>query len=473
MKYGAGLVLTLAALAAGAGPAAGAPTDEPDLVITLPGTPSSSRVAPVFVDAHEVPGRLLYRFDAVIGNQGGTLDLFRDPTGGGVRQAVWPGGEPTTAPKPDALPPESAWVAPRAGGSFEYAVERTHQHWHFSSAARYELQPQGGAAREAAKVGFCLLDSSGPARWFASGVQGAGGERWCGPGKPLQDPVRMGISPGAGDRYSAQTERQWVDITGLEPGPAVVRAEANPLRCILESDEANNETSDARQVPGVRAAGAQAATAGAPVAFALSGSVVAPDVPARRSGGCVPGQANRACYVWASAAGPLGFAVVGEPRHGTVALAGDGGLGATATYTPAAGFVGEDSFTYVATDARGLASAPATARVTVTASPPPAGAAPAPAIAPPVRLTGIRIVRRNGRWRVQLRASAPARLSGRLERRRRGRRATYRLRARRVGAGPARMALGRLARGRYRLRLFVDGRPAGTAVFRVRAPRRF
>ena len=90
-----------------------------------------------------------------------------------------------------------------------------------------------------------------------------------------------------------------------------------------------------------------------------------------------------------------------------------------------------------------------------------------------MRLTRIRIVRRNGRWRVQLRASAAGRLSGRLERRVRGRRATYRLRARRVAAGPARMALGRLARGRYRLRLFVNGKPAGTASFTVRARRRF
>ena len=48
-------------------------------------------MAPVFVDAFEEPGQLLYRFDAVIANQGGTLDLFRG-AGGGVRQAVWPGG---------------------------------------------------------------------------------------------------------------------------------------------------------------------------------------------------------------------------------------------------------------------------------------------------------------------------------------------------------------------------------------------
>jgi hypothetical protein len=476
----AGLVLTLAALATSAGPASALP-DEPDLVIDLPGTPSGSRVAPVFVDAYEDPGRLLYRFDAIIANEGGTLDLFRDPGDGGVRQAVWPGGEPTVDPAPDQLPPTDTWIAPRAGGSLEYAVERTHQHFHLSSAARYELRPEGGAARASEKVGFCLFDSAGPPRWFGYDTQGAAGETWCAFGNPMQSAVRMGLSPGAGDRYSAQHERQWVDITGLEPGPAVVRAEANPLRCILESDEANNTTSDARAIPGVRVAGRGGTTpSSVPLTVALAGTVVAPEIPARRARGCVPGQTTKSCYVWASATGPLDFKVVGEPRHGTVALAPGGGLAASATYTPAAGFVGEDSFTYTATDARGLTSRPATVRLAVTAPPAAAGATPPPAaLAAPLttaaraRLTGIRVVRRRGRWRVLLRSSAPARLSGRLERRVRGRRTRKRLRSRRIDAGPAGVALGRLARGRYRLRLSVDGRRAGTAVFTVRIPRRF
>ena len=47
------------------------------------------------------------------------------------------------------------------------------------------------------------------------------------------------------------------------------------------------------------------------------------------------------------------------------------------------------------------------------------------------------------------------------------------VKSRRVGAGPARMALGRLAYGRYRLRLLVDGRPTANARFTVRKHRRF
>ena len=40
-------------------PAAALP-DEPDLVIRLPAVPTGAQVAPVFVDAFEEPGRLLY-----------------------------------------------------------------------------------------------------------------------------------------------------------------------------------------------------------------------------------------------------------------------------------------------------------------------------------------------------------------------------------------------------------------------------
>ncbi len=464
----AGLVTTLAALAASAAPA-GALPDKPDRIIRLPAVPTGAQVAPVFVDAFEQPGHLLYRFDAVIANQGGTLDLFRDPGSGGVRQAVWPGGVPTTAPRPDEVP-TGAGVTDRSGSGagFVYAYEKTHQHWHFSSAARYELQPQGAPARASEKVGFCLFDSFGPSNYLDYSVRGAGGETWCGFNAPQQASVRMGLSPGGADIYSAQRERQWVDITGLAPGPAVMKAQANPLHCVLESNAANNSTSDARQIPGVRVAGSAGSTRpGAPVTVALSGTVVAPDVPARRSGGCSPGS-SRSCYAWATADGPLTFRVVGEPAHGTVALAPGGGLRADTTYTPAAGVAGDDSFTYVATDARGLTSGPATVRVSVTAaggtSTPPPVITPAAAQA---RLTAVRVRRRRGRWHVDLRASAPARLAGRLERRLRGRRVTHRLRSRRVAAGPARLALGRLARGRYRLRLDVDGTRAATAAFSV------
>jgi hypothetical protein len=450
------LLLALAALAAGAGPAHAA--GEPDLVISLPGAPSTAR-PPVFVDAQEQPGRLLYRFDAVIRNQGGTLDLFRGE-GGAVRQAIWPGGEPAVPPRPDQEPASPAVIHDRSGfgSDFSYAVEKTHEHFHFSSAARYELVPASGSPRVSDKVGFCMFDSYGPPKWFGYGTQGPNGETWCAFYDPDQETVRMGLSPGGADMYGAQREMQWVDITGLEPGAAVLRGQANPLHCILESDETNNTTTDAREIPGVRADGVEGTSTGGAVSIALPATIVAPDVPARR-GECTAGAG---CYVWAADA-PLRFDVVTGPAHGAVALA----PGGAATYTPAAGFAGEDSFTYTATDARGLTSRPATARVRVSA--PPKGAPPVVTPARVAKLTRVRVVRRRGRYRVHLRVSAPARLSGRLERRRGGKRVgVRRLKPRRVAAGSRRMALGRLAPGSYRLRLYVDGRFAATARFRVR-----
>ena len=446
------VALALLVLAVCASPAK-AVTNEPDLVIQLPGEPSGSSVAPVFVDAYEEPGKLLYRFDAVIANQGGTLDLFRGPTGG-VEQAIYAGGEPPVAPKPDETP--SGGVELGGGASLAYAKEKTHQHWHFSSAARYSVVA-GGTTRTSDKVGFCMFDSFGPAHWFAASVKGAAGETWCAANHPEASTVRMGLSPGGADIYTAQLERQWVDITGLDPGRVVVRGEANPLHCVLESNAANNDTQVTREIPGVRVADVSGGSS-----VSLSGVVVAPHVPARRSGGCVPGAGSKSCYVWASPAGPLSFRVTREPAHGTVGLApGADGLHAAASYTPTAGYSGLDSFTYVATDLRGLTSKPATAHVMATA-PSPAAVRPLP------RLSRVRVVRRHGRWQLRLRSSGPGRISGRLERKRGKWRVVRHLRARILDRGANRIGLGPVQRGRYRLVLRVNGRVAARVRFRER-----
>ena len=64
------------------------------------------------------------------------------------------------------------------------------------------------------------------------------------------------------------------------------------------------------------------------------------------------------------ASGPEGdemtFALVEEPRKGTVVIEGDG-----FTYTPDEGITGSDRFTYTATDSQGHASAPAKVTVTI------------------------------------------------------------------------------------------------------------
>ena len=141
MKRSIGIAAALLALWAAPAQA------KPELRISMPSAPYAGQYAPVYVDAYQEPGRLLYRFDALIPNDGTTLDLYRDPDGS-VHQALWPAGQPTSAQDPDERPAASVPTAPAgAGARIEYVVEQTHAHFHFFTAARYELLVPGAAPR--------------------------------------------------------------------------------------------------------------------------------------------------------------------------------------------------------------------------------------------------------------------------------------------------------------------------------------
>jgi hypothetical protein len=91
---------------------------------------------------------------------------------------------------------------------------------------------------------------------------------------------------------------------------------------------------------------------------------------------------------------PLTASVASGPAHGTVTVAADGRL----VYTPDAGFVGTDSFSYVASDGQ-LASAPVTVTLTVTA---------APAAQPPVAIDDSLTLAEDGSLRFDVRANDQA-----------------------------------------------------------------
>ena len=394
-------------------------SDRPDLTIELPAQPYQTQTYPVYVDTFQEPGKVLYRFDAIIHNGGGTLDLYGERDPGAltvpVNQKIWPDGEPTTPPEATEAPPDGAPV----GGDFRYVVEETHEHWHFFSAARYELDVPGEGKRVSDKIGFCMFDSfdtNGVSNWFP------GSEDWCRFNDPDADVVRMGLSRGAADRYAAQREFQYVDVTGLVPGTYVLRGIANPGGQLLESDETNNVIGQFRVLPGVRALPRTATTGpGAPLVVMLGGEIVAPEIPARRDGGCRPSQFSASCYVEAGDE-PLAFAIAEPPQHGSVTLAG-----ATATYTPAPGFAGADRFTYTATDARGLASTPAAVDVTVVpagTTPPPPPPPPPPAATPKrlLRIGAARRVRRALLVPIACRPAATGSCAGTVDARLAGRR---------------------------------------------------
>jgi Lysyl oxidase len=466
---------TLAMLAGLCALSAPAAADAPDLVPELRQGPYEGQVAPVYIDAFEEPGRLLYRFDAILRNQGGTLDLYRDAATGRAMQAVWSGGEPSQTPDPNEPPSSPDAVLSDLGdrgASFSYVVEKTHEHWHFFSAARYELELPGGGLRASDKIGFCLFDGFGDAGgntlYFPPGYTGGGSQTWCGFDNPDGEFVRMGLSPGAADRYASQREFQWIDVAGLRPGAYALRAIANPAGAIVESGPPNNVVVETRVVPGVLAAGLSVRRADAsPVSIGLSGEVVAPEIPARRAADCEPDAASEECYVWSDPVGPLRFRIVRQPRHGGAAILAQDGLRATALYTAERGHPGPDSFEYTAIDARGLESPPALVQVEGPAAPEGKGTGA------PRLVRGLAVRRVRGRWYAVLRLGADATVRGRLERRGSPYRLVRPLRPRRRTSGRRLIALGRLPAGRYRLRLRIagaDGRRAAVRRrFRVRA----
>ena len=77
-----------------------------------------------------------------------------------------------------------------------------------------------------------------------------------------------------------------------------------------------------------------------PVPFA-SAPVVAP-VGVAPGQVAVPGEVRPGPDITVTAGGAMAIAVL--PRHGSVALSGGGLAGASARYTPAAGYVGDDQF---------------------------------------------------------------------------------------------------------------------------------
>jgi hypothetical protein len=209
------------------------------------------------------------------------------------------------------------------------------------------------------------------------------------------------------------------------------------------------------------------ASGAGPVAIPLSAHAVAPEIPARLSGDCRPRATADDCY--ARSDGSLRFAA-GAAAHGTVAM-----TGSTAVYTPERGFSGEDAFSYKATDARGLESAPARVVVHVTA----AASTPVPTVAGPRSLLSIvaarRVARRALVVRIRCRASAVGACAGRVSVLARTRRlATRRYTGLRPGrARTLRLWLARAPRRAMTVRATVrDARGAGLPVSRAPSGRR-
>ena len=353
-------------------------SSKPDMVALLP--TDTGHIAPIYVDTYTRPGKVLYRFSAVLKNLGGAMDLYMDPNSGAAMQVLWPNGNPTVKPDPNKVPNAAGIVkenrSQEVGAFFIFNPSQGHNHWHFQKAAYYALLLPGGGVRSADKVGFCMWDSwvmdgGGSTKYFPVGYKGSGPTTWCAPKNPRATFTRMGISRNYGDLYAAQSTDQWVDIKGLKPGSYQIRATANPNGYIDESNPNNNTVTVTRTIPGTIADAASKNVAhGAATTFPITGQVVAPDVPARNNlavgqGACQDVRKDLGCYLFTSGNGPLTFSIGAKPNHGSLTILSQSGTTANVRYTPQAGFSGADSFTFTVVDNRKLQSMPATVTVNV------------------------------------------------------------------------------------------------------------
>lgn len=314
----------------------------PDLVSDAPNTPGLE----VYADAATGTNRLLLRFNGYVHNRGaGPLEIIgRAPVSGTMSTTGQRIFDTTGTFVREDLTHSPLLIYETADG---------HNHWHLRAAMRYGLFNEARSAEVAPsqKVGFCLIDSehvdaSGPSN--AVYLLGSFCEKY----NPTAATVSMGISSGWRDKYPRNLAFQWVDVSDVQPGSYWLGATSDPDNSVLEANEGNNGT-----------------------AFADTASVI-PGFTAQPVSitNVVPGQAMQvslsATSFGAVSPGNRRFRITSAPSHGTLDQSvGTAFTGAAVTYTPAAGYSGPDSFSYVAADASsGFPRVPAPAWVTLAPS---------------------------------------------------------------------------------------------------------
>jgi hypothetical protein len=375
VRVAAALALVfVAALAATGGRAGAAEPLLPDLVADPPDNVSLA------VDSSTGVNRLLLRFNGYVHNKGpGALD-FR---GSREKPKVSPQVEaeverarekheslPQKVEEELAVPPMKVFQRLFTTGAEETNIERPHvdepsageiiyvnadghHHWHLQRVARYSLWNAAKTAEvaPAMKVGFCLEDSQhvepsvGPSTpVYADNV--APFRDFCQQFRPNATSLFEGISPGWRDVYSHELAFQWVDVSNVLPGEYWLREDVNPLHVVKETGGAK-----------------------AP-AYATTPTIVPGFDAIAQSIATQTGEARTVALgarTWNDTAVPR-FTIVSQPLHGKLSAVS----GNQVTYTPNAGYVGPDTFTFSAADPNSqfpLSPAVATVSLEVTAVP--------------------------------------------------------------------------------------------------------
>jgi hypothetical protein len=275
-------------------------------------------------------------------------------------------------------PNNSAGVRQRArslsGGPVNVVVGRPevrfedadgHSHFHLMRAIRYSLWNLERTAQVAPnqKVGFCLVDSlEAPAspvtpdpRLYTFG---------CQTGNPDSTSLKMGVSSGWRDRYPNDLAYQWIDVSNTAPGQYVIASDADPDNTLWEGGGAAESNArafatgptDIVTVPGWTAQ---------PVSLAQTGAAQAVPLSSQRFGN----PSN------------LRYRIESAPAHGTLNVPIDQDFvpGTQLVYTPTPGFLGGDSFTYVARSSSSYPITPPAATVAIADRSPAVAISGAPA----------------------------------------------------------------------------------------------
>jgi Lysyl oxidase len=222
------IVLALLGLLGAAEPAVGAQVVLPDLRM--------AKLTTIKLDTTTMPGHRLLRYTATMVNVGaGALEVLGTRPNASskltvVQRIYNDDGTFADVSKPIAM---------------QYAGDG-HDHWHSLNMEGGRLVKLDNTKVGAlAKHGFCFFDNVA----FQLTLPGAPAapvytsSNSCAMGNPNALNVMMGLSIGWGDMYSAQTNLQWIDITGLPNGTYRLSATADPRHLVSEASYTNNSAS--------------------------------------------------------------------------------------------------------------------------------------------------------------------------------------------------------------------------------------
>ena len=215
-----------------------------------------------------------------------------------------------------------------------------HDHFHVMGIVEYSLWDKSGTmeVRSGAKVGFCLVDSvelpdlhpnPGPERYSRSA------NLWCRAGRPGAKDLHMGISEGWQDVYSWAAPFQWIDVSDVRPGYYRVGQRTDPDNIIIESDETNNGLALSRRL------------------HVVPGYVARPETVRVEPDATVRFKLSADEYFEAGSPRTRAYRIVTQPAHGSLDVGGSTDQMFTdewVTYTPDPGYVGVDSFRFVAVE---------------------------------------------------------------------------------------------------------------------------